>query len=50
LSAVYRDPNIKPASSGRFPLWDFLAVLEHWVEDVDWAAPDVGTLEVIVVG
>jgi hypothetical protein len=47
---LFGDPNVKPASSTRFPLGDFLSVLEHRVEDVDGAAPDVGTLEVIVVG
>ena len=47
---LFGDTNIKSASSTRFPLGDFLSVLEHRVEDVDGAAPDVGTLEVIVVG
>jgi hypothetical protein len=44
------DANVKPASSAWFPFGDFLAVLKHRVEDVDGAAPDMGTLEVIVVG
>jgi hypothetical protein len=47
---LFGDPNIKSAPSARFPLWDILAVLKPRVEDVDGAAPDVGTLEVIVVG
>jgi hypothetical protein len=44
------DTDVKPAASTGFPLWDFLAVLEHRVEDVDRTAPDVGSLEVVVVG
>jgi hypothetical protein len=47
---LFGDTDIKSASSTWFPLGDFLSVLEHRVEDVDGAAPDVGTLEVIVVG
>jgi hypothetical protein len=47
---LFGDPDIKSVSSTRFPLGDFLSVLEHRVENVDGAAPVMGTLEVIVVG
>lgn len=47
---LLRDTNVKPTASAWFPLGDFLAVLEHRVEDVDRTAPDVGALEVVVVG
>jgi hypothetical protein len=45
-----RDPNkVEAASSARFPFGNLVAVLEHRVQDIGRAAPDVGPLKVAVI-
>jgi hypothetical protein len=40
---------VEATVSPRFPFWNLLSVLEHRIEDVNGAVPDVGTLEVVII-
>jgi hypothetical protein len=38
-----RETNKNPLTSMTIPFWDFLAILQSGIKNINWAAKDVGT-------
>jgi hypothetical protein len=42
---MFAQAHVGMASGGRFPAREFLAILHGFIEDIDWAAPDIAVLK-----